>query len=160
MVVQPFWINRGLAIVPRPRGGDWLDDEMHALREAGIDVVVSTLEEFEAMELGLEREQQGATNAGLRLVAFPIQDRGVPRDLKQFSELLSDLEQCIANGKRVGIHCRACIGRSSVVAASLLIRSGTLAEQAWSQIEVARGSPVPDTPEQLEWVDRHMRPKA
>jgi len=42
---------------------------------------------------------------------------------------------------------------------SLLIRSGIPASEAWSQIEAARGSPVPDTLEQLEWVDRHIRPK-
>ena len=30
----------------------------------------------------------------------------------------------MSQGKRVGIHCRASIGRSSVTTASLLIRSG------------------------------------
>ena len=34
----------------------WLDDEMAALREAGIDVVVSMLEEHEAVWLGLREE--------------------------------------------------------------------------------------------------------
>lgn len=44
MKVYPYWVTTQLAIVPRPRGDDWLDDEMVALREAGIDVVVSMLE--------------------------------------------------------------------------------------------------------------------
>jgi hypothetical protein len=33
-----------LAIVPRPRAGDWLDDEIAAWRAEGIDLVVSLLE--------------------------------------------------------------------------------------------------------------------
>jgi protein-tyrosine phosphatase len=157
MVVEPYWINRQLAIVPRPRGGDWLDDEMLALRDAGIDIVVSMLEESEAKELGLEQEEAATTRAGMEFVNFPIQDRGVP-NLQHFNQFLAKLEKSIADSKRIGVHCRGCIGRASVVTASLLIRSGIPASDAWNKIEEARGSPVPDTIEQLEWVDRHMRP--
>jgi protein-tyrosine phosphatase len=96
----------------------------------------------------------------MEFINFPIPDRGVPGDLSQFAEFLADLETRLAQGKRIGIHCFGCIGRSPVVAASLLIRSGIPATKAWHQIEAARGSSVPDTPVQLEWVERHMGPKA
>jgi protein-tyrosine phosphatase len=66
----------------------------------------------------------------------------------------------MAAGQRVGIHCRACIGRASVVAVSLLIRSGLPAEKAWQKVEAARQFPVPDTKEQREWVDRSIGPAA
>jgi protein-tyrosine phosphatase len=158
MIVEPYWINHELAIVPRPRGGDWLDDEMQALYKSGVHIVVSMLEEPEAKELGLDREGAAAADAGLGFISFPIPDRGVPK-LRQFDEFLVRLETELASGKRIGVHCRGCIGRASVVAASLLIRSGLSAEKAWNQIEVARGTPVPDTLEQLEWVGRNMRPK-
>ena len=46
-----------LAIVPRPRGGDWLADEIQALREAGVDVLVSLLTADEVAELDLAREE-------------------------------------------------------------------------------------------------------
>ena len=159
MVARPYWITSTLAIVPRPRGADWLDDEMVALREAGIDVVVSMLEEAEAAEVGLEREVEAAKNAGLIFVNFAIPDRSVPTNSQKFETFLSGLELHLANGKRVGVHCRACIGRASVTTASLLIRSGIPVAEAWRQIESARGFPVPDTQEQREWVDRHMRSK-
>ena len=42
-IVDGPWPGR-LAIVPRPRGGDWLEDEVRAWREAGVDIVVSALE--------------------------------------------------------------------------------------------------------------------
>jgi hypothetical protein len=40
-----------------------------------------------------------------------------------------------------------------------LIRSGIPVEDVWKRIEVARGCPVPDTMEQLEWVQRNIGPK-
>jgi protein-tyrosine phosphatase len=156
MVAQPFWINRQLAIVPRPRGGDWLDDEMLALRDAGIDVVVSMLEGPEAADLNLQQESAAARRAGLQFVNFAIPDRSVPADVHQFEAFLVGLEQHLASGKCVGVHCRACIGRASVTVASLLIRSGIPVVEAWHQVEIARG-PVPDTHDQREWVDRNMR---
>jgi protein-tyrosine phosphatase len=157
MVVQPYWINKQLAIVPRPRGGDWLDDEMLEMRAAGIDIVVSMLEDFEAKELGLEYEEAAAANAGIALFRFPIPDRNVP-ELSRFEAFLAELERELAAKKRIGVHCRGCIGRASVVTASLLIRSGIPATEAWNQIGTARGTLVPDTRGQLEWVDRNMRP--
>jgi protein-tyrosine phosphatase len=157
MVAQPYWINAHLAIVPRPRGGDWLDDEMQALCLAGIDEIVSMIEPAEAEELGLDQEASSAKRAGMQFVSFPIRDRTTPPDLEQFNRFLSGLEQEVAEGKRIGIHCRGSIGRSSVVAASLLIRAGTRVDEAWRQIEAARGCHVPDTPEQREWVNQRIR---
>jgi protein-tyrosine phosphatase len=157
-VASPYWINDQLAIVPRPRGGDWLDDEMSALRTAGIDAVVSMLEESEAAELGLDAEGGAARSAQIEFVSFPIPDRGVPMDTRRFREFLAGLERQILAGKRVGVHCRACIGRSSVVVGSLLMRSGMPPAEVWQAISDARGFPVPDTQEQREWVERHIGP--
>jgi protein-tyrosine phosphatase len=159
MAGQPFWINHQLAIVPRPHGDVWLDAEMAALREAGIDVIVSMLEEAEATELRLDREEAAANAAGLLFLNFPIPDRRVPSNVKRFNEFMSLLERLLAAGKRIGIHCRACIGRSSLVAASLLVRSGISTTEAWHRVEIARGLSVPDTKEQREWVDSHAGPK-
>ena len=50
--IQGPWRGR-LAIVPRPRGGEWLDDDVRALKEQGFDLVVSLLTPDEAIDLGL-----------------------------------------------------------------------------------------------------------
>jgi hypothetical protein len=158
MIAHPYWITPQLAIVLRPRGDDWLDDEMLAIREAGIDIIVSMLQTYEARDLGLEEEETSANRAGLLFANFPIPDRGVPHDRQSFYEFLTTLEAHLANGKRIAIHCRGSIGRAPLTTASLLIRSGIPPERAWEQIATSRDCPVPDTEEQREWVDRHMRP--
>jgi protein-tyrosine phosphatase len=157
MIAGPYWITTHLAIVRRPQGGELLDDEMLTLQEAGIDVVVSMLETEEARRAGLEREAFAAQAKGLKFVNFSVPDGGVPLDTTSFTEFLKDLENLLAHGKRVGVHCRASIGRSSVTSASLLIRSGVPPESAWAQISIARDCSVPDTTEQRDWVDRNMR---
>jgi hypothetical protein len=160
MMALPYWITAQIAIVPRPCGGRLLDADMLALREAGIDVIVSMLQHDEAIDLGLAKEESSAKHAGLLFINFPIPDGGIPPDKLRFNTFLSDLETHLASGRRVGIHCRGCIGRSAVTAAGLLIRSGIPPENVWLQIATSRGCPVPGTIEQREWVDRHIRPKS
>jgi hypothetical protein len=47
-----------LAIMPRPRAGDWLEDEVSSWHGAGIRTVVSLLEAHEVAELGLDSEER------------------------------------------------------------------------------------------------------
>jgi hypothetical protein len=58
--MKPFWIETGdrlrLAIVLWPRGGRGLADDLLLMKEAGVDVLVSTLPADEAAELGLADE--------------------------------------------------------------------------------------------------------
>lgn len=157
MIATPYWITDQLAIVLRPWGDHYLDDEMLALRAAGIDVVVSMLQKDEARNLGLAEEETSAKRAGLLFANFAIPDGGVPLDKQSFHEFLATLEHHLANSKRIAIHCRGSIGRAPLTTASLLIRSGIPSESAWQQIATSRDCPVPDTEEQREWVDRHMR---
>jgi hypothetical protein len=71
------WIGR-LAIALRPRGGDWLRDELHAWRAIGMNVVVSALTADEAHDLELDDEAKACREEGLDYVSFPIEDRSVP----------------------------------------------------------------------------------
>jgi hypothetical protein len=43
------------------------------------------------------------------------------------------------------------------VAASILVSSGTPADDAWTLIAARREQPVPDTDEQREWVHQFAR---
>ncbi|MFC8452806.1 tyrosine protein phosphatase [Kitasatospora sp. NPDC057223] len=141
-----------LSTMARPRGGDWLRDEMAALAGAGVDILVCTLTAPELGELDLADEAREARTAGLRFVPIPIPipDRTVP-ELAAILPVLRELAACLHDGAHVVTHCRAGIGRSSLLAAALLILGGTDADLAWSAIGRARGLAVPDTVEQRAW---------
>jgi protein-tyrosine phosphatase len=146
-----------LAIIPRPRGGDWLADEVADWKRAGLDIVVSALTPDEALSMDLTQESDEASRQGMQLVSFPIPDRGTPSSFGEVSKLVGRLEYSLNEGKHVGIHCRQGIGRSAMVTAALLMHSGVEAPDAWHRIESARGCPVPDTAEQKTWVERFAR---
>jgi protein-tyrosine phosphatase len=151
-----YWVQDGqaprVAIVPRPRGGDWLRDDLADLKAGGIDILVSFLPAYEAEELGLRDEERTAKEVGLEFISYPILDRTVPTDIDDFHDLVSRLADQVRAGRRVGAHCRGCIGRSTVLIASILIALGADAEAALDQITRARGFEVPDTPEQRAWI--------
>jgi protein-tyrosine phosphatase len=141
-----------IAIVPRPWGNDWLCEEIRALSQEGIDVLVSMLTGEEAEELGLSNEPAECAAAGISFVNVAIPDRSVPSDTDAFLRSVDQLARRVREGRYLAVHCRASIGRSSVLAASILVRLGWDEETAFLAIEVARGCPVPDTPEQKQWV--------
>ncbi len=156
MATRVFWIEspwKGrLAIVPRPRGGDWLDDEVSGWREAGIDIVVSLLTPEEAVEFALEKEGEACKAHGIRFVSFPIPDQEIPLSKQAATVLLSDLEQALVEGKTVAVHCRQSVGRSALIAAALLVATGEKSSVAFEKVRQARGCKVPETAEQERWV--------
>jgi len=135
----------------RPRLNDWLETDIEVWKSAGVDAVVSLLETEEVAELGLENEADLCRARGIAFLTFPIPDRGVPETL-QAKQLASRLAQDVSNGRAVAIHCRAGIGRSSVMAAAVLVCCGIGAPQSFDLISDARGLSVPDTEAQYDWV--------
>jgi protein-tyrosine phosphatase len=120
-----------------------------------VDVVVSALTASEAEELGLVEETQCCRDTGLDFLSIPIEDRSVPGSFSEFKELIHSLTEYLRGGKAVAVHCRAGIGRSSMIVAAALIQNGFSVESAFRATEEARGCSVPDTPEQRQWIERH-----
>jgi protein-tyrosine phosphatase len=145
------WAGR-LAILPRPRGGDWLEDEVRSWRRAGVDVVLSLLTPDEIAHFSLADEKALCRANDIQFLSFPITDRGVPASKASAVELLTRLVELLAEGKGIAIHCRQGIGRAGLMAASLLLLSGLDAESATQRVTAARGCPVPETPEQQRWI--------
>jgi protein-tyrosine phosphatase len=147
------WIaETGLAIVMRPRGGDWLETDIARLQNAGIQTIVSTVEDWEAAELGLSSERDLCEALGMRFISYPLPDRSTPRDLKGFRAFVKSLAERLSGGEKIGVHCRGCIGRSTVVTASTLIIMGWTSLNALDAIEAARGCSIPDTEQQRDWI--------
>ena len=147
-----------LSIMPRPRAGDWLEEEVAAWRAAGLNVVVSLLEPSEVSELQIGSEPTLCEANGIEFSSFPIPDRGVPSSLTSFSTFIDALAQRLRSGASIGVHCRAGIGRSGLVAACILVRAGIPYPLTFPAISRARRVKVPDTEQQEQWVHKFAGP--
>ncbi len=146
------WPGR-LALAARPRGGEWLEDEIASWRRGGVDTVFSLLTAEEERDLDIAREAAAARAHGMKFLSYPILDRQVPNSEAEFTKALENLEVELKDGRNVVLHCRQGIGRTGLVAACLLLRKGIDPETAVRQLSAARGLSVPETQEQLEWIN-------
>jgi len=140
-----------LAVVERPRGGDWLAADMAALRAAGVDTLVSALVDEEMTGAWLEAEEQAAREAGLCFLRLPISNLGTPLDERARCSLHALADE-VRSGRFVAAHCFASVGRSPLIVASIMVLLGADPEFAWDELEICRGRQVPDTREQRSWV--------
>lgn len=141
-----------ISIAARPRGGDWLVDEIKNLRESGVDTLVSLLTEDEVNHFALHKEAAYCRDQGISYYAFPIEDRSVPPFSSSTFAFLTQLQMQLKQGKHIAVHCRQGLGRAVLIAASLLVLNGFAPEQAFEKLSKARGYAVPETEEQRQWV--------
>lgn len=151
MQAEIYWTNEKLATMPRPRGGDWLDDEICSLKEFGVDVIVSMLEQHEIEHFELEQEAFYCKKYAITYLNFPIVDRNIPESFEDVFMFVRKLSTFYDVNKKIACHCFAGIGRSSLIACCLLILQGVSVDDAFSQISDARGFSVPDTQAQIDW---------
>jgi protein-tyrosine phosphatase len=143
-----------LFVSSRPRGGDWLNDETRQWHKDGIETVVSLLTKDEESELGVQEEAAEVAKQGIKFISFPIPDRGIPGSTTSAFEMLDAVHSELHRGKNVLVHCRQGIGRTGLVAASLLVMDGTEPHAAIEEVSKARGVRVPETADQEQWIYR------
>lgn len=141
-----------ISIMPHPRGGDHLAAEMKELYFEGVDIMVSLLTPGEVAELALQNEAEVCQDQGITYRSYPIQDHSVPPFSADTIALLEDLKGALAQGKHVAVHCWMGLGRSALIAASVLVLSGFTPEKACKLLSTARGYNVPEREEQRNWV--------
>jgi protein-tyrosine phosphatase len=144
-----------LAVAPRPRGGDWLKDDIASWKRANVNSVLSLLTSDEEKNFDLHDEAGEVRTQGMEFTSFPIPDRQVPRPEAGLAEVLERVSGVLSAGKNVLVHCRQGIGRSGLVAACLLVKKGISPGAAIASISAARGMSVPETAEQRDWVDHY-----
>jgi protein-tyrosine phosphatase len=144
-----------LALAARPRGGDWLRDEVANWKRAGIDEVLSLLTSDEELALDLQREKAEVRRQDLEFLSLPIPDRQVPKSEAKLAETLAKINGALLHGKNVVVHCRQGIGRTGLVAACLLVKNGMSPGSAVEAVSAARGVSIPETTEQRDWIERY-----
>lgn len=158
MTTTIFWINEPkignnkLGMMARPRGNDWLEDEIAGLKKKKVDCVVSLLEKSEVWELGLQNEALLCKKQGIEYLNFPIKDVSTPDNKNEFIRLAVGLANRIQQNQRLIIHCRMGIGRTSVLTAAIMIKFGYEAKNIFEIIGEYRKLNVPDTQDQKDWL--------
>ncbi len=149
--------NGFLAIMAKPVAGEWIEEEFLGIAKFGVKCLVSLLEPHEIKELGLSKAPLLCESNGIKYINFPIKDRGLPSSSSTTFKLIKNLHSQILLGENTVIHCRAGIGRTGLIAASLLVLHGYNTTEAFTSVSKARGITVPDTAEQYAWVVENQR---
>ena len=150
-----YWIHKfsegNLAIMAAPRPEDRLDETILAWKDEGVDIVVSLVEQQEIPGL-IEAERALCEEFDLAFLWLPVRDKTVPSSVDAVMKIADQLASDITAGRSVAIHCRAGIGRSTVLAASVLIRLNIDGATALDMIAESRGIEVPETEAQRQWI--------
>ena len=139
----------------RPRGGDWLADEITSWQSAGVGIVLSLLTAEEEGTLELQREEATVKGLGMDFLSLPIEDRQVPGSETEVAATVERLNARLRSGGNAVIHCRQGVGRSGLIAACLLVSRGMDSAAAVQRVSAARGVAVPETTGQRHWIDHY-----
>jgi protein-tyrosine phosphatase len=142
----------GLWMMPSPTFGGTIRKTLSSCADLNIQHIASLVEAREVQQLGLAELRTEAAPLKIHLHQFPITDRQPPSSIRDFAELVETFTQYLLNGMSVSVHCKSGIGRSGMLASSILGRFGYCLPGALEVIAEKRGIPAPNTASQMEWL--------
>ena len=109
---------------------------LRTLLRAGIDHFINLTERHEPLEPYAEVAAQEAGQLGMEVVhaRHPIGDMRVPRRPQQTAGILDAIDEALADGRNVYVHCWGGIGRTGTVVGCWLVRHGRTGDEALAQI--------------------------
>ena len=78
MLTRIYQINEYIAIMPRPNGSDYLENEVKNWQKEAFSIVVSLLTKEEIRAFQLEKESDYCEKYGIEFINFPINDMQIP----------------------------------------------------------------------------------
>lgn len=143
-------------------GGRWdrdLETDLGAIRAWGAELGISLVEPHEFAGLDVPDFGRAVTASGIPWAYAPIPDGGVPDAAfaKAWIDIGARARNILRRGGRVVIHCRAGLGRTGMIAASLLVDFGMEPEMAIAAVREARSNTI-ETRAQEDFV-RFCKPR-
>jgi protein tyrosine phosphatase (PTP) superfamily phosphohydrolase (DUF442 family) len=117
-----------------------LEADLERMRQSGVELIVCLTPQDE-MQAKSERYFEAVVDQklGIEHVELPIEDQGVPLDVREYEAVVSRVHELLVSGSAVLVHCAAGIGRTGVFIISLLQNLGHETETA-TQIARKAGS--------------------
>lgn len=147
-----YWVVPGKLLAgeyPGAKDGGEAQEKIERHLATGITYFIDLTEPGELQAYGPLLEDRAMYRR------FPIQDLNVPGDRGEMIEILDTIDQAVADGHTVYLHCWGGVGRTGTVVGCYLVRHGLEGSEALGQIaawwqDMAKAYRFPSSPETLE----------
>ncbi len=152
-VELPARVPGRLLLHSMPGRFEAIESVWHQLRSEAVGAIVCLSEIYEIrVKSSAYAEALECGTVPCSVLPFQIREGGVPEDRESFWTLAKDVANRLQSGEAVLIHCTGGVGRTAMLAVSVLLALGEPMNQAETVVSVA-GSTVETMPqiEMLSW---------
>ncbi len=166
-----YWVLPGQFAAgeyPGARNPDEAASKLRTLLEAGFDHFIDLTEDDEWLEPYTEIAASEARRLSSQVTheRHAIVDARVPASPQAMAAILDAIDNALAAGRTVYVHCWGGVGRTGTVVGCWLVRRGRSGDEAlqrlagwWQTVEKVRRQPrSPETAEQHEYVRTWQEP--
>lgn len=140
------------------KGRVWSRDlgaDLKALRDWGAEAIICLVEPQELIAMGVPDYADAVQEHALTLFHLPVTDMSTPGPAfdEAWTRHASELESLLSRPSRLAIHCAAGLGRTGMISATLLVRYGSAADDAITEVRRVRPGAI-ETSAQEKYVLR------
>jgi protein-tyrosine phosphatase len=149
----PAGVSGRLLLHSMPGRFETIERVWHQLRNEAVGAIICLTEEYEIrLKSSKYAEALESGTVPCSVLPFEIREGGVPEDRDAFWALANEVANRLQSGEAVLIHCAGGVGRTAMLAISVLLALGEPMEEAESIVSRA-GSTVETMPqiEMLSW---------
>ena len=164
---ETYWVVSGRLLVGQHPGSRSRAQAMERVRQfvdVGISCFIDLTEPGETPPYENLLPEKAASGVPVKYLREPIIDHGLPAGADQMARIVGAIDDALADGHNVYLHCRAGIGRSALAAGCWLAEKRGSTEAAatelndlWQQAAQSQfWTRVPETDAQVEYLQHWL----